>query len=295
MASAELFVDEELLEPTPDHPRSARAFLKRVLTSRAGLVGFVIVALYVFAATIGAQLVHDPSVGVITERLQGPSGAHWLGTDELGRDVFDRLVYGARVSIQIQLIGVVLASVPGVLWGLVSGYVRGWFDEVSMRVLDVMLAFPSILFAIAVVAVLGPGFFNVVVAIGLSSVPRFARLARGVVLELREREWVLAGRAIGESHASLMTRYIAPGLVSAITVEATVRMATLLLTAAGLSFLGLGVKPPTPEWGSMLSSARSYMFSAPHSTIAPGLAITIVVIGFNLLGDAVRDARDPRR
>lgn len=295
MASAELFVDEELLEPTTDHPRSARTFLKRVLTSRAGLVGFVIVALYVFAATIGAQLVHDPSVGVITERLQGPSGAHWLGTDELGRDVFDRLVYGARVSIQIQLIGVVLASVPGVLWGLVSGYVRGWFDEVSMRVLDVMLAFPSILFAIAVVAVLGPGFFNVVVAIGLSSVPRFARLARGVVLELREREWVLAGRAIGESHASLMTRYIAPGIVSAITVEATVRMATLLLTAAGLSFLGLGVKPPTPEWGSMLSNARSYMFSAPHSTIAPGLAITIVVIGFNLLGDAVRDARDPRR
>ena len=295
MASAELFVDEELRETIPDHPRSARTFLKRVLTSRAGLVGFVIVALYVFAATIGAQLVHDPSVGAITERLQGPSGAHWLGTDELGRDVFDRLVYGARISIQIQLIGVVLASVPGVLWGLVSGYVRGWFDEVSMRVLDVMLAFPSILFAIAVVAVLGAGFFNVVVAIGLSSVPRFARLARGVVLELREREWVLAGRAIGESHASLMTRYIAPGIVSAITVEATVRMATLLLTAAGLSFLGLGVKPPTPEWGSMLSNARSYMFSAPHSTIAPGLAITIVVIGFNLLGDAVRDARDPRR
>jgi peptide/nickel transport system permease protein len=176
-----------------------------------------------------------------------------------------------------------------------SGYLRGKFDEVGMRVLDVLLAFPDILLAIAIVAVLGPGFFNVILAVGFASVPRFARLSRGVVLEIREREWVQAGRAVGESHFSLMMRYIAPGAVSAITVEASVRMATLLLAAAGLGFLGLGVQPPTPEWGSMLANAREYMFVAPYTAIAPGLAITIVVIGFNLLGDAIRDARDPRR
>jgi peptide/nickel transport system permease protein len=295
MAATELLVDDGGLPAVPVVSRPGRGFVRRVLATRSGQVGAVIVVIYVLAATVGAQLVSDPTVGVITDRLQGPSGAHWLGTDELGRDIVDRLVFGARISLEIQIIGVFFAMVPGVLWGMVSGYLRGWFDEVSMRVLDVMLAFPSILLAIAVVAVLGPSFWNVVVAIGIASVPTFARLSRGVVLEIREREWVMAGRAIGESHTSLLLRYIAPGVVSAITVEATVRMATLLLTAAGLSFIGLGVQPPTPEWGAMLSNARSYMFTSPHSTIAPGLAITVVVIGFNLLGDAIRDARDPRR
>lgn len=273
----------------------SREFFGRVLRTRAGVAGTVIVLAYILTATIGAQLVSNPSAGLITDRLHGPSLAHLLGTDELGRDELSRLVYGARVSLEIQLVGVFVAMVPGTVWGVLSGYLRGKFDAIGMRILDVLLAFPDILLAIAIVAILGPGFFNVILAVGLASVPRFARLSRGVVLEIREREWVEAGRAVGESHFSLMLRYIAPGAISAITVEASVRMATLLLAAAGLGFLGLGVQPPTPEWGSMLANARSYMFVEPYTAIFPGLAITIVVIGFNLLGDAIRDARDPRR
>lgn len=294
---APLSVPAEQIEVTR-HGRllsSTGDFARRVLRSRAGMVGSIIVVVYILAATIGAQLVPNPNVGLITERLQGPGFAHLLGTDELGRDELTRLVYGARVSLEIQLVGVFVALVPGTLWGVTSGYLRGLFDEVGMRVLDVLLAFPDILLAIAIVAILGPGFFNVILAVGFASVPRFARLSRGVVLEIREREWVQAGRAVGESHFSLMMRYIAPGAISAVTVESSVRMATLLLAAAGLGFLGLGVQPPTPEWGAMLANARSYMFVAPYTAIVPGLAITVVVIGFNLLGDAIRDARDPRR
>jgi peptide/nickel transport system permease protein len=282
-------------EPHPAVTVGRRSILRRVVRHRASYVGLAILAGYLFLATVGPLLVSaDPLQGEITERLAPPSAAHWLGTDELGRDVWSRLVYGARVSLQIQVVGVLVAMVPGVLWGLVSGYVGGWVDAVSMRLLDILLAFPSILLAIAIVAVLGPSFGNVIIAVGISSIPRFARLVRGVVLELRERDFVLAARAVGERPAAIIWRYLAPGTITAVTVEATIRMATLLLVAAGLNFLGLGVRPPTPEWGAMLANARDYMFVAPHVTIAPGLAITIVVIGFNLVGDALRDAVDPR-
>lgn len=283
------------LEPHPTVTVGRRSILRRLVRHRASYLGLAIIAGYLFLATVGPLLVGaDPRQGEITERLAPPSAAHWLGTDELGRDVWSRLVHGARVSLQIQVVGVLVAMVPGVLWGLMSGYVGGWVDAVSMRLLDILLAFPSILLAIAIVAVLGPSFANVIIAVGISSIPRFARLVRGVVLELRERDFVLAARAVGERPAAIIGRYLAPGTITAITVEATIRMATLLLVAAGLNFLGLGVQPPTPEWGAMLANARDYMFVAPHVTIAPGIAITIVVIGFNLVGDALRDAVDPR-
>ena len=273
----------------------ARETWRRLLRSRGAVVGLVIVVGYVLlAAAAGVLAPYDPTGGSVLARLQGPSQAHWLGTDELGRDILSRLLYGARVSLQIQLGAVVLALLVGVVWGLVTGYVGGWLDDVSMRVIDVLLAFPSILLAISIVAVLGTGFYNVILAVAIASVPQFARLVRGVVLGLRELEFVEAARAIGESDAAIMLRYILPGAVPPIVIQASLRMATVLLAAAALNFLGLGVQPPTPEWGAMLSNARDYMFTAPHVTTAPGLAITIVVIGFNLLGDGLRDALDPR-
>jgi peptide/nickel transport system permease protein len=268
---------------------------RRLLRSRGAVLGLVIVGAYVLLAA-GASILapYDPTGGSVLARLQGPSSAHWLGTDELGRDILSRLLFGARVSLQIQFAAVLLALLVGVVWGLVTGYLGGWIDDVSMRIIDVLLAFPSILLAISIVAVLGSGFFNVIVAVAIASVPQFARLVRGVVLGLRELEYVEAARAIGESDMAIMLRYILPGAVAPIVIQASLRMATVLLAAAALNFLGLGVQPPTPEWGAMLSNARDYMFTAPHVTTAPGLAITLVVVGFNLLGDGLRDALDPR-
>jgi peptide/nickel transport system permease protein len=203
-------------------------------------------------------------------------------------------MYGARISLVVQVTSVVLALCVGVAWGLVSGYAGRWVDELSMRIIDVMLAFPGVLLAIAIVAVLGTGLANVIIAVAISSVPAFARLVRGVALETRNLEYVEAAHAIGESGRSIILLYLLPAAMAPIIVQASLRMATVLLTAASLNFLALGVAAPTAEWGSMLSNARSYMFTAPLVAAIPGLAITIVVLGFNLLGDGLRDALDPR-
>ena len=245
---------------------------------------------------VSANLVapYDPLDGQLVLKLQPPSVDHWLGTDELGRDLLSRLLFGARSSLEIQFSAVAFSVVVGVTWGLVSGYFGGALDEVSMRLADVLLAFPSILLAISIVAILGNGLVSIVLAVGAISVPQFARLVRGVVLGIRETEYVEAARAIGESHFSILWRYILPNTVAPIIVQTTLRMATVLLIASGLNFLGLGVVPPTPEWGAMLSNARQYMFQSIHVTAIPGLAITLVVIGFNLVGDGLRDALDPR-
>jgi len=237
---------------------------------------------------------YSPIDGQLADKLQPPTLAHPLGTDELGRDLLSRLLYGARSSLEIQLSAVMFALVVGVAWGLVAGYFGGFVDDASMRLCDVMLAFPSILLAIAIVAVLGNGLVSIVLAVGAISIPQFARLVRGVVLGIRETEYVDAARAVGESSTSILWRYLLPNTTAPIIVQTTLRMATVLLTAAGLNFLGLGVVPPTPEWGGMLSNAREYMFQSVHVTAIPGLAITLVVIGFNLLGDGLRDALDPR-
>jgi peptide/nickel transport system permease protein len=276
-------------------PRGPAATWRRLRRHRGAVVGMAIVALYAAAALFAGVLApYNPGDGDVLARLQPPSAQHLLGTDELGRDILSRLLYGARVSLLIQVTAAALATLVGVLWGLAAGYFGGWADEISMRVIDVLLAFPSILLAIAIVAVVGTGLGNIIVAVGIASVPQFARLVRGVVLDLRHAEFVEAARAIGEPDASIMWRYILPGTLVPVIVLTSLRMATVLLAAAGLNFLGLGVQPPTPEWGAMLSNARDYMFAAPHVTTFPGLAITLVVIGFNLLGDGLRDALDPR-
>jgi len=268
---------------------------RRLVRNRAAFVGLVIVVSFVATALLADVLApYDPYVGDLAERLRPPSPAHWLGTDALGRDMLTRLMFGARTSLQIQLATIGIALFAGTTWGLVSGYFGGWVDDISMRLIDVLLAFPGILLAITIVAILGAGFSNIILAIGIASLPGLARLVRGIVLGLRELEYIEAARAIGESHLSIMWRYILPGTIAPLTVATSLRMASVLLSASGLSFLGLGVLPPTPEWGAMLSDARDYMFSSPHATTIPGIAITLVVVGFNLLGDGLRDALDPK-
>lgn len=282
-------------EPAAANYSRGRETWQRFRRNRGAVAGLAIVLVYVGMAVLADVLSpYSPVDGDLALKLQPPTLSHVLGTDELGRDLFSRLLFGARSSLEIQLAAVVFALVTGVTWGLVAGYFGGLVDDLSMRVCDVMLAFPSILLAIAIVAILGNGLVSIVLAVGTISIPQFARLVRGVVLGIRETEYVEAARAIGESHVSILWRYILPNTTAPIIVQTTLRMATVLLAASGLNFLGLGVVPPTPEWGGMLSNAREYMFQSIHVTAIPGLAITLVVIGFNLLGDGLRDALDPR-
>jgi len=247
--------------------------------------GGVIIILFVALAALAPVLApYAPLRGQLGERLQPPSTAHWFGTDELGRDVLSRVLYGARISLQIQVTAL----------GVIAGYIGRWPDMLIMRVVDIMMAFPGIFLALAIIAALGTGLGNVILASAIFLVPQFARVIRGSVLTLKEKEFVEAARALGEGDVTIVVRYLLPNSLAPIIVQTSLRMATVLLTASGLSFLGLGVQPPSPEWGAMLSNARAYMITAPHVATVPGLAIMLVVLGFNLLGDGLRDALDPR-
>ena len=257
--------------------------------------GGVIIGLFVAVAVLAPVLApYEPLRGRLVDRLQGPGPQHWLGTDELGRDVLSRVLFGARISLHIQIAAVGLALLFGTAVGVVAGYLGGWPDTLIMRVVDIMMAFPGIFLALAIIAALGTGLGNVIVASAIFLVPQFARVVRGSVLSLKEKEFVEAARALGEGDLTIVMRYLLPNSLAPIIVQTTLRMATVLLTASGLSFLGLGVQPPSPEWGAMLSNARAYMITAPHVATVPGLAIMLVVLGFNLLGDGLRDALDPR-
>jgi peptide/nickel transport system permease protein len=263
--------------------------------NRAAICGAGIVLAFVVLAVLAPVLVpYNPIQGNLGDRLQPFSGAHWLGTDELGRDLLSRILYGARVSLQIQIVAVVLALVVGILLGSLSGYLGGVVDSIIMRCMDILLAFPGIFLALGIIAALGPGLANLMFAAGISSIPQFARIVRASILSLKEREFVEAALALGSGNGRVMFRHLLPNCLAPIIVQSTLRMATVLLTASGLSFLGLGVQPPTPEWGAMLSNARSYLIVAPHVATIPGLAIMVVVVGFNLFGDGLRDTLDPR-
>jgi peptide/nickel transport system permease protein len=254
-----------------------------------------IVVFMVAAAVVGPWLVpFDPRDQNLPLRLSAPSWQHPLGLDELGRDVLARLLVGARVSL---LVGVVVVSVSasvGTLVGAIVGYRGGWLDEVVGRVMDVLLAFPGILLAIALVAVLGPSLANVVLALTIIGWVGYARLVRGQVLKVRELEYVQAARALGAPTWRILALHVIPATLSAVTVQATLGMAGIIIAEASLSFLGLGVQPPTPSWGTMLDAGRSHLFDAPHLTLFPGLAIAMLVLGFNFAGEALRDHLDPR-
>ena len=223
-----------------------------------------------------------------------PSARHWLGVDPLGRDIFSRLLMGSRISLTAGFVSVAVGAVIGTLLGLVAGYYEGWWDRAIMRLADVLFAFPGILLAIAIVAILGSGMANVIIAVSVFSVPTFARLVRGNTLALKHLTYVESARSIGASDRTIVLRHIFPGTISAVVVYFSMRIGTSIITAASLSFLGMGAQPPTPEWGAMLDAARSDMLTAPHVAIFPAIAIFVTVLAFNLLGDGLRDALDPK-
>jgi peptide/nickel transport system permease protein len=259
-------------------------------------VGAAIVLLTVIGAIIAPWAVpYDPAGQELALRLERPSFAHPFGLDELGRDIFSRVLAGARISLFVGLTVVGISSLVGVLLGSIAGYFGGWLDDVISRTIDVLLAFPGILLAIALVAVLGPSLSNVVMALAAIGWVGYARLVRGQVLKSRELEFVQAARALGAGTPRILLRHVVPTTMPAVMVQATLGMAGSILAEASLSFLGLGVQPPTPSWGTMLNGGRLHLLDAPHLTIFPGAAIAVLVLGFNFLGDGMRDAIDPKR
>jgi len=267
---------------------------KRFLEHRLALAGLgLILALILLALSARQVAPHDPLRQDLPHALAGPSIEFPLGTDEFGRCILSRILFGARLSLLVGVIATAIGATAGILSGLAAGYFPR-LDAPVMRTMDVLLAFPSILLAIAIVAALGPSLGNVMIAVGVRSIPSFARLARSMVLSLKELDFVQGAAALGASHARVLFRHILPNSVSPLLVFSSMQVATAILLAAILSFLGLGVQPPTPEWGKMVSDGRAYLLEAPHVSLFPGLAIFIAVMGFNCLGDGLRDALDPR-
>ncbi len=266
-----------------------------LIKNRLALLGVLIVIVVSMMAITASWIDgYDPLDQNISNRLRLPGQQHFLGTDDLGRDIFSRIVHGARVCLLVSISSVALGLVFGIPIGALCGYYRGALDTVTMRLIDTLLAFPSILLALSIVVVLGNTFFNLILAIAIGYIPRFSRLVRGSVLVEREKSYVEAAKIIGERNVSILFRQIVPNCLSPVIVQATVFMAYAILTEATLSFLGLGTPPPNPSWGSMLNEARSFIESAPHLAIIPGVAISITVLGFNLFGDGLRDILDPR-
>jgi ABC-type dipeptide/oligopeptide/nickel transport system permease subunit len=269
--------------------------LGRLRRSRLALIGLAIVGLTALVGVVAPLFVTaDPVAMSFTELLKGPSRAHPLGTDQFGRDVLARLVWGARLSVSIGALAVALALVVGVPIGALSGYAGGAIDNVLMRCMDALLAFPALLLALGLVAIMGPGSTSTTLAIGIVYTPGVARLTRGVVLAERPQEYVQAAHALGQRDGWVLVRLIMPNCVSALLVQASVNFANAMVIEAGLSFLGIGTPPPTASWGLMLNEARAFMSSAVHVAIVPGVAISLAVLGWNLLGDGLRDALDPR-
>ncbi len=284
-------------DPRDDARRApaARGSLARFFRRRTAVAGGVITATFLAVTLLGMWVTpYPPAAADYNQTLAPPSLAHPMGTDDFGRDILSRLMAGARYSLGMGLSAVTLGAAVGSLWGVASAFHGGFFDNVSMRAADILFAFPGILLAIAIVAVLGPGLTNVVIAVGVFSIPTFARLVRGPALAAMGQEYVEAARAVGAGGARIMLRHLVPVALPPIIVYFTLRIGTAILTASALSFLGLGVQPPTPEWGAMLAAGRLFINVAPQLVIAPGVTISLAVLGFNLLGDGLRDALDPR-
>lgn len=269
--------------------------LGRLKRHRLAMIGAAIILVLVFVAVFAPFIApHDPIEQNLANRLLPPNPEHLLGTDNLGRCILSRLIYGTQVSLQIGIIVVGITSIIGVMLGVIAGYRGGIIDEIIMRSVDVLLAFPGIILALVIAGILGPSLFNVMLALAVVGWTSYARVVRGSVLSVKEKEFVEAARAIGTSDTKIMFRHVLPNVMAPVIVMATLGMAHVILAAAALSFLGLGAQPPTPEWGSMLNAGRAFMRTAPHLTIFPGLVIMVTVLAFNFLGDGLRDVLDPR-
>ncbi|WP_336803154.1 glutathione ABC transporter permease GsiD [Erwinia aphidicola] len=273
-----------------------REFWRRFRRQHVAMIAAVFVLLLILVAIFAPLLApFDAENYFDYDRLnEGPSMMHWFGVDALGRDIFSRVLLGSRLSLVAGFFSVAVGAVTGTLLGLLAGYYKGWWDRIIMRICDVLFAFPGILLAIAVVAVLGNGMSNVILAVAIFSIPAFARLVRGNTLVLKHLTYIESARSIGASDLTIILRHILPGTLSSIVVYFTMRIGTSIISAASLSFLGLGAQPPTPEWGAMLNEAQADMVLAPHVAIFPSLAIFLTVLAFNLLGDGLRDALDPK-
>lgn len=270
-------------------------FMHRMRRNTNVVVGGSLAIFFVLVAILAPYIApYNPIRGNLSEALQPPSSSHLFGTDNLGRDILSRVLWGARISLVIAVTGIAISILTGAIVGGLAGFFGGWIDEVVMRIVDILLAFPDILLALFVTAVTGPGLSNVILAIGVYNFPQFARISRGAVLAVKSMDYVEAARATGESSLSIFFRYVLPNSLSPIVVHATLRSGASILTAAGLSFLGLGVQPPTPEWGAMISEALYFIDAAPYMWVFPGIFLVLTVLGFNLFGDGLNDVLNPR-
>ena len=275
-------------------PEGSRSW-KKLRSSRSALAGLIIIAFFSGLAILAPLLpIADPVATSWSAIRKAPSAAHWLGTDDLGRDILSRMIWGARASLMAGVFSVLIAVGIGVPLGILAGYFGGWVDLVISRVTEALLALPFLIMAIALAAFLSPSLTNAMIAIGLSAMPIFVRLTRGQVLAVKQEDYVEGARSVGLGHMDIMLRYILPNVTAPIIVQATLTVATAIIAEASLSFLGLGQQPPAASWGSMLNVAKNFLSQAPWMAMWPGAAIFLVVIGFNLLGDGLRDALDPR-
>jgi len=272
-----------------------KEILRRFAKNKAALLGFAVILILtlcsLFPSVIAPYGYDDQQ---LSQRFLSPSGQHLFGTDEFGRDIFSRVVYGCRISLAIGLVSVSISCVLGIILGCIAGYYGSLVDNILMRIVDIMLAIPNILLALSIVAALGTGFFNLMLAIGIGAVPGYARIVRASILSVKEQEFIEAARATGASDWRIIMQHILPNCMAPIIVQATMSIANAVLSAAALSFIGLGISPPTPEWGAMLSSGRSFIRDYWFVVTFPGMAIMITVFAFNLFGDGLRDALDPR-
>ena len=272
-----------------------REFWRRLKRKKIAVAAAAVLVLLVVSAIFAPWIApYDPNAADYTYILAPPSARHWAGTDAFGRDILSRIIFGGRISLAVGFLSVSIGGAIGITLGLISGFYGRWTDGLIMRICDVLLAFPGILLAIGVIAILGPGIDNVIYAVAVFSVPVFARLVRGSTLAIKHASYVDAARSIGVRNRLLMLRHILPGTLPSVIVYFSMRVGTSILTAAALSFIGLGAQPPSPEWGAMLADGRSFIGVASHVTLYPGLAIFVTVLAFNLLGDGLRDALDPK-
>jgi peptide/nickel transport system permease protein len=273
---------------------SLRDFFQAFVRHRSALIGTSLVMIFILLAIFAPVLTPYDYQSSSPDTLQPPSSSHWFGTDDLGRDIFTRVVYGARISLWIGFVAITGSIVIGSFLGLIAGYYGKWVDSVISRLFDILLAFPSILLAIAIVAMLGPSLNNALIAIAIINIPNFGRLMRSRVLSVKEEDYILAAKALGMKNSRILWKHILPNCWTPIMVQGTLGFATAVIEAAALGFLGLGAQPPQPEWGTMLSDSREFIQLAPWTMIFPGVAMMLTVLGFNLLGDGLRDLFDPR-